>query len=106
MARAIRGGAAVEAGHALALELWDSGVHEARILAALVDERQVGKRGPGLRRRAAAVTRRLAASEDPAARWVGRNVLGELTSEAVRWRLDRRGQPRTRASTAPSGRTR
>ncbi|HZA60794.1 MAG TPA: DNA alkylation repair protein [Actinomycetota bacterium] len=40
--------------------------------------RQIGKRSPGLRKEAVAVARRLAASEDAAARWVGRDALREL----------------------------
>ncbi|HZY02593.1 MAG TPA: DNA alkylation repair protein [Anaeromyxobacteraceae bacterium] len=69
--------------------------------------RCVGKRSPGLRRRAAAAARRLAARPEPSARWVGRDALRDLTGEAVRRRLSRRRrQPRTRPSTAPSGRTR
>ena len=69
--------------------------------------RGVGKRSPGLRRRAAAAARRLAARPEPSARWVGRDALRELEGEAVRRRLaPGRGQPRTRPSTVPSGRTR
>lgn len=41
--------------------------------------RQMGKRSAGLRRRAVASARRLAASSSPHARWVGRDALRELT---------------------------
>jgi len=69
--------------------------------------RGVGKRSPGLRRRGAAVARRLMVRPEPAARWVGREAFRELEGEAVRRRLARQGrQPRTRPATAPSGRTR
>ena len=50
--------------------------------------RQIGKRNRALNRAAAATAKRLA--EDgaaPAARWVGRDALRELTSDAVRSRL-------------------
>ena len=40
--------------------------------------RQIGKRNPRLRRRAVAVSRRLAKSVDPGARWVGKDALREL----------------------------
>jgi 3-methyladenine DNA glycosylase AlkD len=41
--------------------------------------RAVGKRSPDLRRRAIALSKRLAASPDPAARWVGRDALRDLS---------------------------
>jgi len=40
--------------------------------------RQIGKRNPRLCRRALAVSRRLAKSSDPAARWIGKDALREL----------------------------
>lgn len=40
--------------------------------------RQMGKRNPALRREAVAVASRLAAREEPAARWVGKDALREL----------------------------
>ena len=49
--------------------------------------RQIGKRNRSLHRHALAVARRLAASEDPAARWVGHDAERELGSDAVRARL-------------------
>lgn len=41
--------------------------------------RALGKRRPGLRARAIAVSRRLAASEDPSSRWVGKDALRDLS---------------------------
>lgn len=50
--------------------------------------RQIGKRSRPLNRAAAAVAKRLAeGGESPAARWVGRDALRELNSDAVRARL-------------------
>jgi 3-methyladenine DNA glycosylase AlkD len=50
--------------------------------------RQIGKRSRRLNRAAAAVAKRLAEGGDsPAAQWVGRDALRELTSDAVRARL-------------------
>jgi hypothetical protein len=40
-----------------------------------------------LNRKAVAVSRRLIATDEPAARWVGRDALRELTSAAVVRRL-------------------
>jgi 3-methyladenine DNA glycosylase AlkD len=48
--------------HDLALALWSSGWYEARLLAAYVDQ----------------LARRLAASEQPAERWVGKDALRDL----------------------------
>jgi 3-methyladenine DNA glycosylase AlkD len=207
MARELRSGSREER-HALALALWDSGVHEARILAAMVDDpalvtdaqaerwagdldswdvcdqlcanlldrtplawrkarawsereepfvkragfalmarlavhdrrardadfvpllglaeseagddrnyvkkavswalRQIGKRSPGLRRRAMAVARRVARQSSRSARWIASDVLRELDRAApgrARSRGGRGGQPRTRAAIRPSGAT-
>ncbi|NPV07843.1 MAG: DNA alkylation repair protein [Anaerolineae bacterium] len=49
--------------------------------------RQIGKRNPSLWRQAVAVARRLASGGDRTSRWIGRDALKELTSEAVRERL-------------------
>jgi 3-methyladenine DNA glycosylase AlkD len=49
--------------------------------------RQIGKRNRRLHREAVRVARRLAASEDRAARWVGRDAVRELESERTRPRL-------------------
>jgi 3-methyladenine DNA glycosylase AlkD len=49
--------------------------------------RAVGKRNPALNAAAVAVARRLASSAQPAARWVGKDALRELTSPAVTRRL-------------------
>jgi 3-methyladenine DNA glycosylase AlkD len=45
--------------------------------------RAVGRRSPALHAAAVALARRLAASEDAAPRWVGKDALRELTSPAV-----------------------
>jgi 3-methyladenine DNA glycosylase AlkD len=57
--------------------------------------RGTGKRNSALNAAAVTVARRLADSPDPAARWVGRDALRELTSASVSRRLARR---RTRKS--------
>jgi 3-methyladenine DNA glycosylase AlkD len=49
--------------------------------------RAIGKRNPALNKAAVAVARRLADSTNPAARWVGKDALRELTSESVTRRL-------------------
>ena len=46
--------------------------------------RQMGKRSPGLRKRALASAKRLLASASKPARWVGRDVEKELTRERAR----------------------
>lgn len=46
--------------------------------------RRMGRRSPGLNRAIGEMARRLVKSESPAARWVGRDTLKELTSPAVR----------------------
>jgi 3-methyladenine DNA glycosylase AlkD len=51
--------------------------------------RQIGKRSVALNDPAVALARKLAGSEDRAARWVGSDALRELTGEAVRGRLGR-----------------
>ncbi len=53
--------------------------------------RQVGKRNLALNASAVVVAQRLAASSSAPARWVGRDALRELTSEAVASRLVARG---------------
>jgi 3-methyladenine DNA glycosylase AlkD len=52
--------------------------------------RCIGKRNASLNRAAIAVARRLAASPEPATRWVGKDALRELTSAGVKRRLARR----------------
>jgi 3-methyladenine DNA glycosylase AlkD len=52
--------------------------------------RRIGGRSPLLHEAALAVARRLAASADAAARWVGKDALRDLTRPAVRSRMDRR----------------
>jgi 3-methyladenine DNA glycosylase AlkD len=49
--------------------------------------RAVGKRNAALNAAAVHVAKRLAASEQPAPRWVGKDALAELTSAAVKRRL-------------------
>lgn len=49
--------------------------------------RQIGKRNTALNRDAVVVARRLAGRAERAARWVGKDALRELTSDAVQQRL-------------------
>jgi 3-methyladenine DNA glycosylase AlkD len=49
--------------------------------------RAIGKRNPALHAAALAVAQRLAASPQPAARWVGKDALRELTSPSVTRRV-------------------
>jgi 3-methyladenine DNA glycosylase AlkD len=49
--------------------------------------RSIGKRSPMLNREAIAVAQRLAASDNSASRWVGKDALRELTSDSVQRRL-------------------
>ena len=49
--------------------------------------RMIGRRNPALNTAAVAVARRLSASTEAAARWVGRGAVKELTSPAVRRKL-------------------
>jgi 3-methyladenine DNA glycosylase AlkD len=49
--------------------------------------RLIGRRSIALNAAAVALARRLAASPDPAARWIGKGAVRELTSAAVRRRL-------------------
>jgi len=49
--------------------------------------RAIGKRNPTLNAAAVAVARRLSASPQPAARWVGKDALRELASPSVTRRL-------------------
>ena len=49
--------------------------------------RSIGKRSPMLNAEAVAVAKRLAASQDSAARWVGKDALRELTGPSVQRRL-------------------
>jgi 3-methyladenine DNA glycosylase AlkD len=53
--------------------------------------RAIGKRNRALNAAAVAVARRLAGSQDAAARWVGKDALRELTSAAVSTRLKAHG---------------
>ena len=52
--------------------------------------RAIGKRNRALHAAAVAVARRLADSDDPTARWNGRDTLRELTGPSVTKRLDRK----------------
>jgi hypothetical protein len=49
--------------------------------------RSIGKRSPALNRAAVSVARRLADSQDPASRWIGKDALREITSPAVARRI-------------------
>ena len=49
--------------------------------------RLIGRRNPALNTRAVSVARRLAASQEAAARWIGRGAVKELTSPMVTRRL-------------------
>jgi 3-methyladenine DNA glycosylase AlkD len=49
--------------------------------------RAIGKRNPELNDAALTVARRLAASQDATARWVGKDAMRELTSASVTRRL-------------------
>jgi 3-methyladenine DNA glycosylase AlkD len=60
--------------------------------------RSVGRRSLPLNTRAVELARRLAASDEPAARWVGKDALRELTSPKVKARLTGRRQ-------SPAGRS-
>jgi 3-methyladenine DNA glycosylase AlkD len=55
--------------------------------------RSIGKRNPALNKAAIAVARRLAESDDPASRWVGKDALREVTSPAVQKRLSKPRKP-------------
>ena len=52
--------------------------------------RRIGRRNPALNKECAAFARRLAASEVPSVRWVGKDALRELTSAKVLAQLARR----------------
>lgn len=56
--------------------------------------RSIGKRNRALNRKAVAVAKRLAASDDAPARWVGKDALRELTSPGVAKRLAARAARR------------
>ncbi len=66
--------------------------------------RQVGKRNIALHVEAAALARRLAASPDSAARWIGKDALLELTDRHVIDRVTNRRAPRARAAGDRPGR--
>jgi 3-methyladenine DNA glycosylase AlkD len=53
--------------------------------------RQIGKRSPALHGPALAVCDRLARSEDPTARWIGRDAARELRDPKVLQKLERMG---------------
>jgi 3-methyladenine DNA glycosylase AlkD len=54
--------------------------------------RGVGRRSPALHKAAVALARRLSSSEDPSARWIGKDSLRGLTRPAVTRRLQARGR--------------
>jgi 3-methyladenine DNA glycosylase AlkD len=55
--------------------------------------RLIGRRNPALNAHAVAVARRLSASSEAAARWVGKGALKELTSPLVLRKLNARANP-------------
>ena len=59
--------------------------------------RGIGHRGAALHARALVVARRLSASQDPAARWIGRDALRDLTRPGVPRRTPRRAPRGSRA---------
>jgi len=59
--------------------------------------RAVGRRSPPLHAAGVKLARKLAASADPAARWVGRDALRELLRPAVRRQVAARGKARRAA---------
>lgn len=65
--------------------------------------RSIGRRNPTLNAAAIASARRLIASREPAARWVGRDALRELTGPVVRRRLAARPSSRNRAARRRAG---
>ena len=67
--------------------------------------RQIGKRSLALHAPALALARRLAESDEPAARWIGRDAVRELTDPAQRARIERR-TTRTKTSRRSPTRTR
>jgi 3-methyladenine DNA glycosylase AlkD len=52
--------------------------------------RAIGKRSRKLNAAAAALAKRLAASENPATRWIGKDALREISSPALAKRLAKR----------------
>jgi len=68
--------------------------------------RAIGNRSPALNAKAIALSRRLVESKEPAARWVGRDALRELTGPIVQKRLRTRGVRRTPRRAPAGSRTR
>ena len=66
--------------------------------------RLVGRRSPALNAAAVATARRLAASDQPSARWIGNGAVKELTSAAVVRRLNRSAAPPRDRSSTPARR--
>lgn len=60
--------------------------------------RGIGKRNPALNAAAIKLARRLADSQSPAARWIGKDALRDLATPATRRRFERK-QPRTTTKT-------
>jgi 3-methyladenine DNA glycosylase AlkD len=75
--------------------LWGLTVHDKQAedtsfikgLAVNMSLRAIGKRNPELNDATLTVARRLAASQDATARWVGKDAIRELTSASVTQRL-------------------
>jgi 3-methyladenine DNA glycosylase AlkD len=55
--------------------------------------RMVGRQGPTIHAASVELSRRLAESDSPTARWIGRNALKELTSPAVSKKVAGRARP-------------
>lgn len=60
--------------------------------------RGIGRRSPALHRRALATAKRLAASDEPAARWVGKDAFRELSGPGVKAALAKRAKSRAKRS--------
>ena len=55
--------------------------------------RQIGKRSPGLNRKAVSAAERIQKIDSKAARWIAKDALRELTSDRVRARIAQRSAP-------------
>ena len=67
--------------------------------------RSIGRRNAALNESAVVVARRLALSEEPSARWVGKDALRELASPKVRAQMARKAQLRDKPKTGRKKRT-
>ena len=88
--------AAPDANYLKGLELIEREAHDERNFVKKAVNwalRSIGKRNPALNKKAISVAKRLAAREDSASRWVGKDALREITSPAVQKRLAKRARP-------------